>query len=86
MLQARQPQFPSQPSASDAAIEALARQAYDACHPDDTFDDLKRRAGFTREAAGLLRPGTRAARSGGLGPVGSTSPNQAFGEGDALAA
>ena len=74
MPQARQPQFPSQPRASDAVIEALARQAYDACHPDDTFDDLKRRAGFTREAAGLLRAWTRVAQSGGLGPVGLTSP------------
>lgn len=87
MPHARQSKPASQPSVNDAAIEALARQAYDACHPDDTFDDLKRRAGFTREAAGLLRAWTRAARSGGLGPVGSTSPDQALaGEADALAA
>jgi hypothetical protein len=47
----------------------LARRAYEACHPDDTFDDLKRRARFTREAAGLLRAWIRAAQTGALGPL-----------------
>ncbi|WP_445500663.1 hypothetical protein [Microvirga sp. G4-2] len=65
-----------QPAASDTAIEAIARRAYEACHRDDTFDDLKRRAGFSREAAGLLRAWTEAARSGRLSPVGSPSPDQ----------
>lgn len=76
MPNARQPHSPNHPATPDAAIEALARQAYEACHPDDSFDDLKRRAGFTREAAGLLRAWMGAARSGRLGPVGSTSPGR----------
>ena len=36
-------------------IEELARAAYDACHPQDSFDDLKRRAAFSKEDRGLLR-------------------------------
>ncbi|MEP9373651.1 hypothetical protein [Mesorhizobium sp. KR1-2] len=36
-------------------IERIAREAYERCHPDDTFDDLKRRAAFSREDQGLLR-------------------------------
>lgn len=35
--------------------EAAARAAYDACHPADSFDDLKRRAVFSREDRFLLR-------------------------------
>lgn len=36
-------------------IERIARESYERCHPDDTFDDLKRRAAFSREDQGLLR-------------------------------
>jgi len=36
-------------------IEAIAREAYDGCHPDDTFEALKHRAQFSKEDAGLLR-------------------------------
>lgn len=36
------------------AIEAAARAAYDACHPDDSFDDLRRRAAFSKEDRFLL--------------------------------
>ena len=36
------------------AVEAAARAAYDACHPDDSFDDLKRRAAFSKEDRFLL--------------------------------
>lgn len=36
-------------------IEEIARAAYDACHRGDTFDDLKRRAAFSKEDRGLLR-------------------------------
>jgi len=35
-------------------IETIARAAYDRCHRDDTFDDMKRRAAFSREDQGLL--------------------------------
>lgn len=38
-----------------ARIERIAREAYERCHPDDTFDDLTRRAAFSREDRGLLR-------------------------------
>lgn len=37
------------------AIEEWARVAYDACHPDDSFADLKRRAPFSKEDRCLLR-------------------------------
>ena len=36
-------------------IEDAARAAYDACHPDDSFGDLKRRASFSKEDRCLLR-------------------------------
>jgi hypothetical protein len=36
-------------------VEAIARDAYDRCHPDDTFDDMKRRSRFSKEDRGLLR-------------------------------
>lgn len=35
-------------------IEAMAREAYDRCHPDDTFAALKHRASFSKEDRGLL--------------------------------
>ena len=35
-------------------LEAIAREAYDRCHPDDSFDDLARRARFSKEDRGLL--------------------------------
>lgn len=37
-----------------AAQEAFVRAEYDRCHPDDSFDDLKRRARFSKEDQGLL--------------------------------
>ncbi|RUM95180.1 hypothetical protein EET67_24755 [Pseudaminobacter arsenicus] len=36
-------------------IETRARSAYERCHRDDTFADLKRRARFSKEDRGLLR-------------------------------
>lgn len=36
-------------------LESLARDGYDRCHPDDSFDDMKRRASFSREDRGLYR-------------------------------
>lgn len=38
-----------------AKIEALAREAYDRCHPGDSFADMKRRARFSKEDRCLLR-------------------------------
>ena len=37
-----------------AEHEAFVRAEYDRCHPDDSFDDLKRRARFSKEDQGLL--------------------------------
>jgi hypothetical protein len=45
------------------AIEATARADYERCHPDDTFDDLKRRARFSKEDRGLLDDWLSAARA-----------------------
>lgn len=38
-----------------AYLEALIRDDYEYCHPDDTFDDMKRRAAFSREEKGIYR-------------------------------
>ncbi len=35
--------------------ESLVRADYDRCHPDDSFEDLKCRARFSKEDQGLLR-------------------------------
>lgn len=47
----------------EAAIDALARRLYDRCHPDDSFDEMRRRARFSKEDRGLLRDWRAAARS-----------------------
>ena len=36
-------------------LESLIREDFERCHPNDTLDDLKRRASFSREDRGLLR-------------------------------
>ena len=36
-------------------LETLIREDFERCHPDDTFDDLKKRASFSKEDKGLLR-------------------------------
>ncbi|WP_201263776.1 hypothetical protein [Bradyrhizobium canariense] len=36
-------------------LESLVREEFERCHPDDTFEDLKRRAAFSKEDKGLLR-------------------------------
>jgi len=41
--------------------EKRAQARYDACHDDDDFESLKRRAVFSRESAGLYRQWMRAA-------------------------
>jgi hypothetical protein len=42
-------------SSGDEELESLIRRDYERCHPGDTFDDLKRRAAFSKEDRGLLR-------------------------------
>jgi hypothetical protein len=37
-----------------AYLESLIRSDYERCHPDETFEDMKRRAQFTKEDRGLL--------------------------------
>ncbi|WP_342738939.1 hypothetical protein [Bradyrhizobium sp. B117] len=36
-------------------LESLIKEDFERCHPDDTFEDLKRRASFSKEDKGLLR-------------------------------
>ncbi|WP_247500510.1 hypothetical protein [Bradyrhizobium sp. 149] len=36
-------------------LESLVRAEFERCHPDDTFEHLKRRAAFSKEDKGLLR-------------------------------
>lgn len=38
-----------------AWLESLVRDDFDACHPGDSLDDVKRRARFSKEDKGLLR-------------------------------
>jgi hypothetical protein len=38
-----------------ALHESLIRADYERCHPDETFEDLKRRARFSKEDKGVLR-------------------------------
>lgn len=45
-----------------AYLESLIRADYEKCHPDETLDDLKRRAQFSKEDKGLLRDWTVVAR------------------------
>jgi hypothetical protein len=45
------------------AIEATARADYERCHPEDTFEDLKRRARFSKEDRGLLDDWLAASRA-----------------------
>ncbi len=36
-------------------LESLIRDDFARCHPDDSLDDMKRRAAFSKEDKGLLR-------------------------------
>ena len=38
-----------------AYLESLIRADYEHCHPGETFEDMKRRASFSKEDKGLLR-------------------------------
>ncbi|MCK1700712.1 hypothetical protein IVA93_34380 [Bradyrhizobium sp. 155] len=44
-------------------LESLVRADFERCHPDDTFEDLKRRAAFSKEDKGLLRDWMAIAKS-----------------------
>ncbi len=37
-----------------SVVEEVAREAFDRCHPGDSFDDMKRRASFSKEDRYLL--------------------------------
>jgi hypothetical protein len=41
--------------AERACLESLIRDAFERSHPDETLDDIKRRAVFSKEDRGLLR-------------------------------
>jgi hypothetical protein len=36
-------------------LEALVREDYERCHPEETFDDMKQRAAYSRIDQGLYR-------------------------------
>ncbi|WP_245409758.1 hypothetical protein [Pararhizobium haloflavum] len=46
----------------EITIDPLARRLYDRCHPDDSFDEMRQRARFSKEDRGLLRDWRAAAR------------------------
>ncbi len=41
--------------AERAYLESLIREDFERCHPDETLEDVRRRAPFSREDKGLLR-------------------------------
>ena len=41
--------------AERAYLESLIREDFERSHPGETFDDVKRRASFSKEDKGLLR-------------------------------
>lgn len=52
---------------SPERLEALVRAEYERCCANDTFDDLKRRARFSKEDKYLLRDWMKAAAPSGSG-------------------
>ncbi|MGB3390003.1 MAG: hypothetical protein WBA88_18695 [Pseudaminobacter sp.] len=52
-----------QDQARQQRIEEIARAAYDRCHPEDSFDDMKHRASFSKEDRMLLRDWLAAANA-----------------------
>ena len=46
--------WPSE-TAGKLVWKSLAQIEYERCHPEDSFEDLKRRARFSKEDKGLLR-------------------------------
>ncbi len=53
--------------ASVAYLESLIRAEYQHCHPDECLDDLKHRAPFATDAAGLLNEWMAVARQRAAG-------------------
>jgi len=54
--------------------EALIRADYERHHPDDTFEDLKKRARFSKEDKGLLRAWMAVAAQRTIQQHGETGP------------
>lgn len=52
MMEAR---YEAEDHRSQEDPDTLARPLYEACHPDDTFDDFKRRTAFSLQDRCLLR-------------------------------
>ena len=59
-------------------LESLIREDFERCHPDDTFEDLKRRASFSKEDKGLLRDwmAVAAARAAAAGAAKASPPHR----------
>lgn len=49
--------------AERAYLETLIREAFERAHPGETFDDVRRRASFSKEDKGLLRDWLAVARA-----------------------
>jgi len=56
-------------------LESRVRAEYERCHPRESFDDLKRRARFSKEDKGLLRQWLEAAARASAAPSGDRAPN-----------
>jgi hypothetical protein len=41
--------------AERACLESLIREDFERCHPEETLDDVRRRASFSKEDQGILR-------------------------------
>jgi hypothetical protein len=50
-------------SEEQSYLERLIGEDFERCHPGDTFEDLKRRACFSKEDKGLLRDWMAVARA-----------------------
>jgi hypothetical protein len=44
-------------------LESLVRAEFERCHPDDTFEDLKRRAAFSKKTRGCCGTGLAIAKA-----------------------
>lgn len=58
-------------------LESLIREDYVRCHPEETLEDLKRRASFSKEDRGLLRDwmAVAAARAAAAGTARTSPPH-----------
>jgi hypothetical protein len=60
-VEAEQPAMPN--GEEQNCLESLIREDFERCHPGDSFEDLKRRASFSKEDKGLLRDWMAIARA-----------------------